>query len=64
MTSSIKTLDILNSIMANRNEQNGFVDILSELKQFKYEDSSEFDWYHFRVYYQDRNFLKALFTSL
>ena len=64
LTSSIKTLDILNNIMSDHNEQNGFLDILSELKQFKYEDSAEFDWYHFRVYYQDQNFLKALYPLM
>ena len=64
LSSSIKTLDILNTIMTDHNEQNGFLDILSELKQFKYEDSAEFDWYHFRVYYQDQNFLKALYPLM
>lgn len=64
LTSSIKTLDILNTIMTDHNERNGYLDILSELKQFKYEDSAEFDWYHFRVYYQDQNFLKALYPLM
>ena len=64
LSSSIKTLDILKTIMTDHNEQNGFLDILSELKQFKYEDSAEFDWYHFRVYYQDQNFLKALYPLM
>ena len=64
LSSSIKTLDILNTIMTDHNERNGFLDILSELKQFKYEDSAEFDWYHFRVYYQDQNFLKALYPLM
>ena len=64
LSSSIKTLDILNTIMTDHNEQNGFLDILSELKQFKYEDSAEFDWYHFRAYYQDQNFLKALYPLM
>ena len=64
LSSSIKTLDILNTIMTEHNERNGFLDILSELKQFKYEDSAEFDWYHFRVYYQDQNFLKALYPLM
>ena len=64
LTSNIKTLDILNTIMTDHNEQNGFLDILAELKQFKYEDSAEFDWYHFRVYYQDKNFLKALYPLM
>ena len=64
LSSSIKTLDILKTIMTDHNEQNGFLDILSELKQFKYEDSAEFDWYHFRAYYQDQNFLKALYPLM
>ena len=64
LSSSIKTLEILNTIMTEHNERNGFLDILSELKQFKYEDSAEFDWYHFRVYYQDQNFLKALYPLM